>query len=303
MLAPSEIRNLVFSGGGVRGYSYIGVLQELVDNGVILSTLDGVGGTSIGALMATLIASGWSPNDMEKELLTVHVRQLVDLSLNTLWYDYGLDSGKVIQEYIGSLISRYCCDDPQITFIELFRCTKIRLVLVATDLNENTEIMFSHDTTPHDSVSYACMMSLALPGLFAPQRYHGKLIVDGGVKNNFPLKYFPDVGTLGVRVEWGYAKRLDSIDQVLARATYCILTENEEVQWNKLSENHKRNTVTVKVGDLTTINLYLTSEHKRLILRRGRLAIRHTFTRRLETTRYLAACIFLNLAIYIIMNQ
>lgn len=301
MLAPNEIRNLVFSGGGVRGYSYIGVLQELIDSGVILSNLDGVGGTSIGALIATLIASGWSPADMEKELLTVQVRQLVDLSLTTLWYQYGLDSGKVIQDYIGGLISRHCCDDShQITFIELFRRTKIRLVLVATDLNENTEIMFSHDTTPYDSVAYACMMSMALPGLFAPQRYHGKLIVDGGLKNNFPLKYFPEAGTLGVRVKWGYAKRLESIDQVLARATYCVLTENEEVQWNKLSAIHKRNTVTVKVGDLTTIDLYLTSEHKRLILRRGRLAIRHTFARRFETTRYISALILLNLVSYII---
>ncbi len=278
MITPKDIRNIVFSGGGVRGYSYIGVVQELAEHGVDLQRLDGVGGTSIGALIATLIASGWSPDQMQDELLSVQIRQLVDFSLTTLWYQYGLDSGRVVQEYLDGLIARRR-DRFQLTFAELFQRTGIKLVLVAANLNENTEVVFSYETTPRELVARACMTSMAIPGLFAPQIRDGAFLADGGLKNNFPLRYFPAENTLGVRVEWGYARSLGSLDQVLARAAYCVLTDTERIQWEKLSDEHRANTVTVKVGDLTTIDLHLTTEHKKLIMRRGRLAIRHAFAR------------------------
>jgi hypothetical protein len=197
---------------------------------VDLQRLDGVGGTSIGALIATLIASGWSPDQMQDELLSVQIRQLVDFSLTTLWYQYGLDSGRGVQEYLDGLIARRR-DRFQLTFAELFQRTGIKLVLVAANLNENTEVVFSYETTPRELVARACMTSMAIPGLFAPQ------IRDG------------------------------------------VLTDTERIQWEKLSDEHRANTVTVKVGDLTTIDLHLTTEHKKLIMRRGRLAIRHAFAR------------------------
>lgn len=273
MLLPHEIKYLVFSGGGVRGYSYVGVLKQLEAQGVPLASLHGCGGTSIGALMAALVVAGWTPAELEVELLSVHAKEKVDLSLTCLLKRFGLDSGTTLCEYVDSLLFKKQAV-PRMTFDQLTKLTGKRLVVVGTDLNNNTELVFDAEHTPHFPVAAACQMSMAVPGLFAPVEYGGTLVVDGGLKNNFPLKYFPPTSTLGVRVTWPRARSLTSVDQVLARAIYCILTDAEAAQWEGLQPVQRRNTLTVCVGDLSTIELHLTTEQKRAIMQHGELAVK-----------------------------
>jgi predicted acylesterase/phospholipase RssA len=280
MLSPECIQNLVFSGGGVRGYSYVGVLKELVWRGVRLERLRGCGGTSMGALLALLVVCGWTPADLETELLEVALHTKLNLGLSSLYYKFGLDDGVTLRSYLEQLVRRTY--KGVLTFRDLEAHTKKRLLMVGTDLNDNAEVVFSYETTPDMNVIDACYMSMAVPGLFAPLMHHGHLIVDGGIKNNFPLKYFPPDSTLGVRVTWGHAAALGSADQVLARVVYCMLTDAESAQWTALPSSYKDNTISVEVGDLSTIELRLTPEHKRLIIHRGQWAVRRAF---LQCTR------------------
>lgn len=273
MLLPHEVQHLVFSGGGVRGYSYIGVLKQLVAQGVQLARLQGCGGTSIGALMAALVVAGWTPVALEAELLNVHAKEKVDLSLTCLLKRFGLDSGVTLREYVDALLFRVL-GVPHITFEQLWRLTGKRLLVVGTDLNNNTELLFSPEHTPHLSVAAACQMSMAVPGLFAPVEYAGTLVVDGGLKNNFPLRYFPAESTLGVRVMWPRARSLSSVDQVLARAIYCILTDAETGQWEQLLPVQRDNTISVCVGDLNTIELHLSMQQKQSIVQHGEMAVK-----------------------------
>lgn len=273
MLLPHQVKHLVFSGGGVRGYSYVGVLKQLEAQGVQLARLEGCGGTSIGALMAALVVSGWTPAALEAELLSVHAKEKVDLSLTCLLKRFGLDSGVTLREYVDALLVKVVAV-PHVTFDQLRKLTGKRLVVLGTDLNNNAELVFSPDHTPHLPVAAACQMSMAVPGLFAPVEYGGTLVVDGGLKNNFPLQYFPPDSTLGVRVTWPRARSLSSVDQVLARAIYCILTDAENAQWEQLLPVQRENTISVCVGDLNTIELHLTMEQKQSILHHGEMAVK-----------------------------
>lgn len=285
MLAGEQVRNLVFSGGGVRGYSYIGVLQELVHHDVKLESLEGVGGTSIGALIAMLVAAKWTPEQMVDELLSVNANSLVQLNLFTLWNDYGLVAPDALRAYLITLLTRNL---PSLganpTFGALYEATGCKLLVVATNLNYNQEVPFSHETTPHVHVADACFMSMALPGLFTPFRMDGTLYVDGGLKNNFPMNYFPAASTIGVRVVWKQANELNSVDQVLARCAYCVLNDVEELRWEALTPQHRSNTVQVEVGDLSTIKLNLTMEQKQMIMGYGRLAVRAAYLRSTHTS-------------------
>jgi predicted acylesterase/phospholipase RssA len=280
MLSVGDVKHLVFSGGGVRGYSYVGVLQELVRLGLDLKQLQGVGGTSIGALMAMLVAAQWTPDQMVEELLSVNANALVQLNISTLWHDFGLASSDSLRAYLNSLLLKHLpALGPNPTLRRLHAATGCKLLVIATNLNHNREVAFSHETTPDVSVADACFMSMALPGLFAPFNMDGVLYVDGGLKNNFPLNYFPAESTIGVRVVWRHAYELKSVDQVLARSAYCVLTDVEDLRWGMLSEQHRDNTVHVEVGDLSTIKLNLTSEHKQMLTGYGRLAVRSAYLR------------------------
>jgi len=285
-LQPSQVKNLVFSGGGVRGYSYVGVLHAVHGAGVNLLQLHGCGGTSIGALIATLVCLGFTPAELVDELLSVHARDIIDFNLTCLLSRFGLDDGSKLRVYVeGLVVRKYPESRGQLTFNHLQQAGK-RLVIVACDLNNNAELVLSPETTPDMPVALACHMSMAVPVLFAPVPWrrsamNGKddtvLVVDGGLKNNFPMRYFAPHTTLGLRVTWPAAASLQSIDQVLARAIYCILTDAEEVQWQQLSEQQRVNTIHVEVGDLSTIELYLTEAHKRTIMQFGEAAVQRHF--------------------------
>lgn len=283
-LQPSQVKNLVFSGGGVRGYSYVGVLQAVQHAGVSLSQLHGCGGTSIGALIATLVCVGYTPRELMQELLSVHARDMIDFNLTCLLSRFGLDDGSKLRGYVEALVARKFPDPGGgLTFGQLQQLANKRLVIVACDLNNNHELLLSPETTPDMPVATACHMSMAVPVLFAPVPWRRDeasgtvLVVDGGLKNNFPMRYFPAHTTLGLRVSWPSASSLQSIDQVLARAIYCILTDAEEVQWQQLGEQQRMNTIHVEVGDLSTIELYLTEAHKRAIMQFGEVAVQRHF--------------------------
>lgn len=285
MLDASRVKNLVFSGGGVRGYSYVGVLQELVRMGLNLAQLEGVGGTSIGALLGMLVAARWTPEQMFEELVSVNANALVQLNISTLWHEFGLASSDSLRAYLNSLLVRYLpALAPNPTFQQFYAATGCKFLVVATNLNHNKEVPFSHETTPRVSVADACFMSMALPGLFAPFSMDGVLYIDGGLKNNFPLNYFPADCTIGVRVIWRHAYELKSVDQVLARSAYCVLTDIEDLRWGMLSDEHRQNTINVEVGDLSTIKLNLTAEHKQMLTGYGRLAVRSAFLRDAHTS-------------------
>jgi NTE family protein len=273
MLLPSQVKYVVFSGGGVRGYSYVGVVKELVRCGVDIGNLAGMGGTSIGALLAALVCAGWTAGELEAELMSVHAKEKIDLSLTCLINKFGLDTGETLALYINSLLQRStrCA---HLTFADLWHTRGKQLVLIACDLKHNEELVFSHATTPDLAVAAAVQMSMAVPGLFAPVPWNERLVVDGGLKNNFPLAHFPAESTLGVRVTWPTARSLRSVDQVLARSIYCILTDAEEVQWQQLGEVRRANTIHVEVGDLATIELHLTPAQKRSIMAKGEVAVR-----------------------------
>lgn len=278
MIEPANVRHLVFSGGGVRGYSYAGVLSELASAGVKLDKIEGAGGTSIGAMFALALVCGWTPAEIVSEMAQRDVKQMLCLDLVTLFSQFGVDRGDKVRAYLDTVIVARC-GTSGLTLQQLHARTGKRLYMIACDLNNNAELLLDHETAPDLSAADACFMSMAVPGLFAPFVYKERLCVDGGIKNNFPLNYFPADSTLGVRVCWGHAASLHSVDQVMARVVYCILSESEKTQWNSLPLQQKRNTINVQVGDLTTIELQLTRAHKHLLINTGRLAVRHALTR------------------------
>lgn len=277
----SQVEYLVFSGGGVRGYSYVGVLQELERTGLKVQALKGCGGTSIGALIATLVCVGYTVPELMHELLKVHARDKIGLSFTTLMTKFGLDNGAALSQYVETLVGAKT-GSAHTTFAEVDK----KLVIIGCDLNHNTELVFDVERTPDLSIAAACQMSMAVPGLFAPVQYKGVMVVDGGLKNNFPLQYFPEHTTLGVRVSWPQATKLSSIDQVLARTIYCILTDAESMQWNTFSQVQRDHTITVQIGDLSTIELYLTPEQKHSIIQQGVLAVRRFVNNMFDNSMY-----------------
>ena len=196
---------VVLSGGGARGLAHIGVLDVLIDADV---KVDRVGGTSIGALVGSLIASGREPRDVTRvcraELVERHP-----------FRDYTMPRTSLIRARRAAAMLERLFGDAHLEDLALDN------FCVSADLS-TAEIVVHRRGAVVDAVG----ASMSLPGLAPPVRRDGRLLVDGGVLNNLPVDVMAATGEGPViavdvmaRLPVGSSGRLPSIIETLARAS------------------------------------------------------------------------------------
>ena len=159
---------VALSGGGARGVAHIGVLKVLEQEGV---PIDFLAGTSMGGIIAASYAAGLGVDYMAEEARRMgRLRNMIRLMDRSLPARLGLFEGQKVQQYLASHLG-------DITFDDL----RIPLALVAVDLESGEEVVLRSG-----SVVEALRATISLPGVFAPFRLDGRLLVDGGVLNNLP---------------------------------------------------------------------------------------------------------------------
>jgi NTE family protein len=190
---------LVLSGGGARGMAHIGVLKVLEELKV---PIDCIAGTSMGAIVGGLYASGLSPSQIETQMNSVDWQEafrgtpprrelafrrkqddrnfLVHLPLGLkhgeVLLPRGLIQGEKLQETLRELTLPY---GDTASFDEL--PTPFRAV--ATDLETGQAVIIDKG-----DLALAMRASMSAPGLFAPVEADGRLLVDGGLTENLPME-------------------------------------------------------------------------------------------------------------------
>src|ERR1700679_1573429 len=197
--APARPRIcLVLSGGGARGMAHIGVLRVIEELKV---PVDCIAGTSMGAVVGGLYASGMSAAQIETTMRSVNWQEafhdapprrdlnfrrkqddrnfLVRLPLGLKHYHMllpkGFIQGQTLQETLRQLTLPF---SNTTNFDEL--PTPFRAV--ATDLVTGDAVLLEKG-----DLSIAMRASISAPGVFAPVEYQGRLLVDGGIAENLPI--------------------------------------------------------------------------------------------------------------------
>ena len=233
---------LVLCGGGAKGAAHIGVIKKLEEVGI---RPDMVLGTSMGALIGGLYAMGYNSAQMDSVisgadwdyLLSDNIRR-EDLNfskkqdeekffLNIPFYNiYGDKKGESKQEkgmfnLPGGFVSGNnvlnLLTDLALGYQDSinFNTLPIPFACIATDLATGEEVVLDHGSLP-----LAMRASMAIPGFFAPVEIDGKVLVDGGVVNNFPVDVAKKRGAnivigVDVQTDLASAEDLKSIDAVL----------------------------------------------------------------------------------------
>jgi NTE family protein len=156
---------LALSGGGIRGVSHLGVIQALTDHGIKFSHISG---TSAGAIAAAFFAEGYSP----RETLQI----IKDASLLKLLRPAIGSTGLVSILKVRFLINKYI---PHNSFQKL----KSRITISSVDFGEGRLVYFTEG-----ELDIALLASCCLPGIFTPIIINGRMYVDGGILNNFPVE-------------------------------------------------------------------------------------------------------------------
>ncbi|HEX5057290.1 MAG TPA: patatin-like phospholipase family protein [Gammaproteobacteria bacterium] len=240
---------LVLGGGGARGAAHIGVLKVLEENRI---PVDAVAGTSVGAIIGGMYASGMPVSEIEREILAIDWKEVFtddtarpDLSFRRKEDDYDF----LIKFDVG--ITRNGLATPK----GLIQGQKIMAFLRRVTLPVYNIRDFDHLPTPFRALATdlvtgrpvalgsgdlagAMRASMAVPGIFEPVKLDGHLLVDGGLNGNLPIQVMRDMDVdiiIAVDVGFplqstqGFGTALDVTNQTLN-----ILINNETARGKAL---------------------------------------------------------------------
>jgi NTE family protein len=211
LIAPAQnprYKNLVMEGGGVRGFAYIGAM-EVLDSLGFLKNIERVGGTSAGAIQATLFAVGYTPTEIQQVINNIPLKEFNDGTLvggiTRIRKKFGFYKGDALTNWISNVIAAKTCD-PDITFAQLHSQKEKGyrdLYITGTDLSYRCLRVFSYETYPDMCIRDALRISFSIPLYFQPVLIDDKgkvqtdktmdglhLMVDGGLLSDYPLGIF-----------------------------------------------------------------------------------------------------------------
>lgn len=217
---------LVLSGGGAKGFAHIGALKVIRQAGI---EVDYISGTSMGAIVGGLYAIGYSPEYIE-EMVRAHdwVELLVDkidrrdLSIDEKTYNeqqfisfpvtknsvslpFGIKYGQSVSLMLSKLVS-------PVHQIHQFKDFQTPFLCVSTSISDGkSRLLESGD------LAEALRASMAIPTIFTPEKLDGKLMVDGGLVNNFPAKELASKGCeiiIGVDVQESKTRKIEDLSTI-----------------------------------------------------------------------------------------
>lgn len=162
---------LALGGGSARGLAHIGILKTLHKHKIYP---DYIAGTSMGAVIGAMYASGYSPEQIEEIAKTTNWKKIVDFTVPKA----GLIEGKLIENKIGTIIKN-----------KQFKELSLPLRIVAYDFDKHQKVVFSKG-----DVTAAVRASISIPGIFSPLKIGTSSFIDGGIIDPTPFDVVKDMG-------------------------------------------------------------------------------------------------------------
>ncbi|RAR71276.1 patatin-like phospholipase family protein [Flavobacterium aciduliphilum] len=254
---------LVLTGGGAKGFAHIGVLKTLEREGV---KIDYIGGTSMGAVVGGLYAIGYNATQIDSIFSTTNFDELLQdfiprnsksfyekrndelyaVALPFTNFSLGVPIALSKGMYNYNMLAKLT---HKVRHIRDFNLFPIPFVCVATDIETGQQVVLKNGYLPQ-----ALLASSAFPTLFSPVEIDGKILVDGGVINNYPIEEVKKMGAdiiIGVDVQDGLKDR-----NSLKEATKILLQISNLQMVEGMKEKIKETDVYIKpdISDYSVIS-------------------------------------------------
>lgn len=221
-----KIKNLVLSGGGVKGFAICGAIEKLNEKINMLTTVKNIYGSSIGACIGLFLSIGLSPKKIRIIFDTVNLSDYQEVDLKLLMSKFGLDEGNKIISLVKATMTTQGFD-PNITFEEFGKKSKYNLTIVGTNINKSCPIYFSATESPNIPVCQALRISGGYPIAFTPVEINGDLCADGAIVCPLASELIPKKEknkTLGIAVHRSFTRYdTDNVFNYMYGIISCIL--------------------------------------------------------------------------------
>lgn len=209
-----------FGGAGTLGPAEVGALKALLHLLPILLKREVIVketvGTSAGAIIAALLALGYTPDEMIEILIDADFSELIDYNIFTSIFDQTLATNKNVLKWLAKL-----------TKDQLMKNVSIPLTTVTSDIVTGKAHAWTSSEYPEMYVKDAIYSSMAIPFIFPEylDRY-----IDGGATRNIPVQYLPTKNSIVLSVDDGVKKReVSGFYQRVERLLSMLLSDDDEL--------------------------------------------------------------------------
>ncbi|TCO79701.1 NTE family protein [Plasticicumulans lactativorans] len=293
----------VFEGGGVKGIGLAGALAVTEEQGY---RFENVAGTSAGAIIAALVAAGYSAAELKAVIDNLDYREFKDESLIdhipllgpalSLGFEKGIYEGDYFEEWIREkLAAKGVHTFADLRTAETDARWRWRLKVIAADISRGKLLRFPDDAVdykldPDDlDVARAVRMSMSIPFFFEPVVLKSKegrscYIVDGGVLSNFPVWLFDSDGepawpTFGYKLVNPKENRPHQINGPLTLFAALFSTMLDAHDARYIEDQHFARTIPIHTGHVRSTDFDLSKADAAWLYAQGRLAAREFFDR------------------------
>jgi predicted acylesterase/phospholipase RssA len=298
-----QYENLVFEGGGVRGYAYAGAIKQLDEMGH-LQKFKRFAGTSVGSLFAAMLAIGFTSDEILRIRDRLHFASMEPaVSIRTIfnmWNLFGMNNTGELEKQVRNIITDRV--NPEITLSDLFKMTGKELVIVTTCLNREKPVYLHHHTFPNVRLLDAIIASVSVPIAFQPRKFdwlgEQDYYVDGGIVENYPIWVFNDIQklydgqlelvdknnidkwTLGMKL-LGKGKKNNievyntrqKIEYATTFITELVNTLMIQVERSDISKSYIAHTIPIKTGNVAFLDFSIDTETVDFLIKNGHTAV------------------------------
>lgn len=270
LASERPVVGLVLSGGGAKGMAHVGVLRVLEEMQV---PVDVIAGTSAGAAVGALYASGMPVNEIEQRFIemdwvssfrddpgrayrpvrrkSMDWRYPVTPGLGVSADGFELGGGLVSGQNLGFILNELTRNA---ALVEDFDDLPIPFRAVATDLETGEQVVIGEG-----SLAEAIRASMSIPGVYAPVSMNGRLLIDGGVANNLPVSVARNMGAdvviaVDITDPLMEKEELQQALSVVGQLTTLMTRRNTEVQLAMLTDRDV--ILRPDLGDLSSADFY-----------------------------------------------
>jgi predicted acylesterase/phospholipase RssA len=175
-----KIKKLILSGGGIKGIAIASALETLDNEIQLFSSVKQIIGSSIGAYIAFFICIGVSLRKIRVIFENIRLDQFQEFDMKMFISKFGFDEGNKMMNFVKAIIQTQGID-PNITFKQLKKISKYRLIITASNISRSAPKYFSSKNTPDFPILIALRISGGYPFAFTPVEIDGELYSDGAI--------------------------------------------------------------------------------------------------------------------------
>ncbi len=259
----------LFGGGAIRGLAYAGAIRAMEELGV---EYDIIGGSSVGSIIAALVAVGYKSYEIENFFMKVNFELFRDIHFG-IGQPFALSKGEIFTEWINELLKNKAeqCMGKYVTFRDI----KQKLIIISTDLKQFSPQEFSKEKTPDFEVARAIKISSSMPGLMAPFTYEDKELVDGDLQKASPMWRLSEAFNssesriLEYRLEGDYNKDEKNPISFINTIYSCITDVATDFVSEIYGANDRYDCITINTGDVFFADFNLDKESRRKLINLG----------------------------------